>query len=207
MRMASLAMAGIILIGAWQYPVKAETSAPSVSSGSGKPAAASAGNAQPPLGRDATIGQFDATLVNDCGTVSATGQQLSLSWQQQVLAGGTAKIVQNLLDFRQNAAMCLEHIGDLINSASPAATDVSTSISGSWGFSAALWISTNQFAKALSDNAKVTSAQSKETPAQIVAAALPSSQEFAASVDKFVKWVADRRAQFADMRRQSASGQ
>jgi hypothetical protein len=206
MRMASLAVAGIILTGAWQYPMRAEAAAQSVPSQSNKPAGAPGSNAQS-LGRDATIDQFDAVLTNDCGTVSATGHQLSLSWQQQTLASGPTKIVQGLLDFRQNAAMCLEHMGDLINSASPAAGDVAASISGSWGFSADLWLSTNQFAKALSDSSKETSAQPKETSAQIVTAALPQSREFAASVDKFTKWVADTRAKLADLRRQSSSGQ
>jgi plasmid maintenance system antidote protein VapI len=205
MRMASLAIAAIILTGAWQYPVKAEAAAQSMPSQSSKPAGAPGGNAQP-LGRDATIDQFNTVLSNDCGTVSSTGHQISLAWQQQIQASGPAKIVQSLLDFRQNAAMCLERIGDLINSASPAAADVAASISGSWGFSAELWISTNQFAKALSDNSKETSAQSKETSAQIVTAALPQSQAFAASVDKFTKWVADTQAQLANLRRQSSSG-
>jgi hypothetical protein len=199
MRMALLAVAGIILASAWRYPMKVEAFAASGSSEINKPTGAVGANAEP-LGRDATIDQFDSILVNKCGTISSAGHQLSLSWQQQMLASGPAKIVKSLLDFRQNAAMCLKDIGDIIRSASPAADDVAASISGSWGFTTDLWLSTNQFAETLSDN-------SKETSAQIVTATLPQSQEFAASVDKFAKWVAETRAQLADLRRQSSSGQ
>ena len=111
MRMALLAVAGIILASAWLYPMKVDVLAASGSSEISKPAQALQALTQSLLGRNATIDPvstlFWSTIV---GLSLPQGNQLSLSWQQQMLASGPAKIVKSLLDFRQNAAMCLKDI-------------------------------------------------------------------------------------------------
>jgi hypothetical protein len=202
MRIASRRLAAFLLIVAWHDSVLAQQAGAAQPAVQTMPGASNPGNAAPASpypGDSVAFAQFDNVLTNDCGKTADTGHQLSLSWQQQIQASAATNFVQSLVDFRQNAAMCLEHIGDLLNADAPYAGDLTSSISGSWLFSTDLWMSTNQFAAALT----VT-----PTPpaSQLIAAALPQSQKFSAAVDQFAKWIADTKAHIAALQHPSSSG-